>query len=83
MIKPPVLTIVFAAMLSMAAVADDQVCPVKNKPHALNEQSSSTAECNRPDKSCERNEVGVLNWLTDSHSTPSLHFIDFMEVFMH
>jgi len=83
MIKHRLMTVVLASMLSVSAIADDNSCPAKAAKNGLNNPPATTQECTRPEKNCESNDVGVLNWLTDSHAMPSMHFIDFVEVFLH
>jgi hypothetical protein len=83
MFKHKLLTVIAAVMLSTAVAAEDAMCPeIAATKHSDNDTAASQ-ECTSADKNCQADDVGVLNWLTDSHDMPSMHFIDFVEVFLH
>ncbi len=83
MIKHRIITLVAVALLSTSVLADNAMCPQKSAKNKLNDHQPPTPQCQQVEKPCESKDVGVMNWLTDSHSMPSMHFIDFVEVFLH
>lgn len=80
--KRHILLVSFCAVLSASALAGDEQCPVKRAKAPALTRDTPTPLCVDAETGCTNTEVGVLNWLTDTHRSPSLHFIDFVEVFL-
>ena len=71
-----------AALLAFNALAMDQ-CPVAG-PDAAPKSTQPGADCPKPDNTCDKKDenVGVISFLVGSHRMPTMHFIDFVEIFM-
>lgn len=55
-------------------------------PGQIDQRSEVVAEvnCATPPEQCKdkKEDVGVVDWMFGNHRVPSLHFIDFVELFL-